>query len=83
MDSSIERTKGQTQPIVEANVRLLQEHIYRASPKDKGLCREDTISAEHLYRTLLKAKGLSRMRGNSHVRFLGGWRVVTLSGYPV
>ena len=23
------------------------------------------------------------MRGNSHVRFLGGWRVVTLTGYPV
>jgi hypothetical protein len=29
------------------------------------------------------AKGLSRMKGNLHVRFLGGWRVVTLSGYPV
>src|SRR4029077_6775024 len=29
------------------------------------------------------AKGLSRMRGNSHVRFLGGWKVVTPSGYPV
>ena len=29
------------------------------------------------------AKGLSRMRGNSHVRFLGGWKVVTSSGYPV
>jgi len=29
------------------------------------------------------AKGLSRMKGNFHVRFLGGWRVVTLSGYPV
>ncbi len=28
-------------------------------------------------------KGLSRMKGNFHVRFLGGWRVVTLSGYPV
>jgi hypothetical protein len=25
----------------------------------------------------------SRMKGNLHVRFLGGWRVVTLSGYPV
>jgi len=23
------------------------------------------------------------MKGNLHVRFLGGWRVVTLSGYPV
>jgi len=23
------------------------------------------------------------MRGNSHVRFLGGWKVVTPSGYPV
>jgi hypothetical protein len=29
------------------------------------------------------AKGLSRMKGNLHVRFLGGWRVATLSGYPV
>ena len=29
------------------------------------------------------AKGLSRMRGNSHVRFLGGWKVATSSGYPV
>src|SRR5713101_5690697 len=29
------------------------------------------------------AKGLSRMRGNSHVRFLGGWKVATPSGYPV
>jgi hypothetical protein len=29
------------------------------------------------------AKGLSRMRGNSHVRFFGGWGVVTLTGYPV
>jgi hypothetical protein len=29
------------------------------------------------------AKGLSRMKGNFHVRFLGGWRVVTPSGYPV
>jgi hypothetical protein len=29
------------------------------------------------------AKGLSRMRGNSHGRFLGGWCVVTLTGYPV
>jgi hypothetical protein len=26
---------------------------------------------------------LSRMRGNSHVRFLGGWKVATSSGYPV
>jgi hypothetical protein len=26
---------------------------------------------------------LSRMRGNSHVRFLGGWKVATPSGYPV
>ena len=34
-------------------------------------------------RTGDKGKGLSRMRGNSHVRFLGGWRVVTPSGYPV
>jgi hypothetical protein len=23
------------------------------------------------------------MRGNSHVRFLGGWKVATPSGYPV
>ena len=23
------------------------------------------------------------MRRNPHVRFLGGWRVATLSGYPV
>ena len=38
---------------------------------------------EHVYFTSLQAKGLSRMRGNPHVRFLGGWRVVTLSGYPV
>ena len=29
------------------------------------------------------AKGLSRMRRNPHVRFLGGWRVATPSGYPV
>src|SRR6266446_7738401 len=29
------------------------------------------------------AKGLSRMKGNLHVRFLGGWRVVTPSSYPV
>ena len=29
------------------------------------------------------AQGLSRMRGNSHVRFLGGWCVVTLTSYPV
>ena len=29
------------------------------------------------------AKGLSRMRGNSHVRFLGGWCVVTFTSYPV
>ena len=29
------------------------------------------------------AKGLSRMKGNLHVRFLGGWSVVTRSGYPV
>jgi hypothetical protein len=29
------------------------------------------------------AQGLSRMKGNFPVRFLGGWRVVTLSGYPV
>jgi hypothetical protein len=29
------------------------------------------------------AKGLSRMKGNFHVRFLGGWRVATPPGYPV
>jgi hypothetical protein len=31
----------------------------------------------------LRLEGLSRMKGNLHVRFLGGWRVVTSSGYPV
>ena len=29
------------------------------------------------------AKGLSRLRGNAPVRFLGGWKVATSSGYPV
>jgi len=29
------------------------------------------------------AKGLSCLKGNFHEQFLGGWRVVTLSGYPV
>jgi hypothetical protein len=38
---------------------------------------------KHLSFVFLQAKGLSQMRGNSHVRFLGGWRVVPLSSYPV
>jgi hypothetical protein len=29
------------------------------------------------------AKGLSCLKGNFHEQFLGGWRVVTFSGYPV
>ena len=27
-------------------------------------------------------QGSSRMRGNSHVRFLGGWGQATVPGYP-
>ena len=28
-------------------------------------------------------KGLSRVRGNLHARFLGGWRLVTVAAYPI
>ena len=40
MDSSIERTKGQTQPALEAIVGQWQEHLYRASMKGKGFCSQ-------------------------------------------
>ena len=29
------------------------------------------------------SKGLSRVRGNSHARFLGGRRLVTVAAYPI
>ncbi len=58
---------------VNQNVRRLQARIVKAT---REVLPRETASIDD------RLEGLSRMRGNSHVRFLGEERVATLSPYP-
>src|SRR3954465_10027789 len=50
-----------------------------------GLHRTDlgtTSRSEEIHESGSIHQGLSRMKGNFHVRFLGGWGQATVPGYP-
>ena len=54
----------------------------RRSPGEPHACTPVVSSRTPPATWIESSRGLSRVRGDSHARFLGGWGVVTYPGYP-
>ena len=54
----------------------------RRSPGEPDACASVVSSGPPPTTWIQSSRGLSRVRGDSHARFLGGWGVVTRPGYP-